>query len=200
MHRREMLKILGATAALPLVPKRADAAVRLGESIHRRLDAERAGGGGALRVLTPEQNDLVTTIAEMIIPETDTPGASATHVNEFVDLLLAEWYEDADKTRFLAGLDAIDHESRATYGRRFVELATPERELTLRALEGARDSSEGAGRAFGELKRLTVYGYFTSEIVQKNVLKTVIWPGRYDGCVSVVLHGSSGGSHGGLHQ
>ena len=192
MQRREMLKVIGAAAALPFVPKRADAAVRLAESVNRRLDAERNATGGrrALSVLSPEQNELVTTIAEMIIPETDTPGATSVHVNEFLDLLLAEWSSDEDRTRFLAGLDAIDHESRANYGKRFVELAEPDRVVTLHALDAMRDEREGAGRSFGELKRLTVYAYFTSEPVQKNVLKTVMWPGRYDGCVSVALQGS----------
>ena len=194
MQRREMLKVIGAAAALPFVPARADAAVRLAESVHRRLDAERAASGAryALRVLSAEQNELVTMIAEMIIPETDTPGATSVHVNEFLDLLLAEWSNDDDRAAFLAGLDAIDHEMRATYGKRFVELVEPERVLTLRALDGARDARDGAGHAFGELKRLTVYAYFTSEPVQKNVLKTVIWPGRYDGCASLALQGTGG--------
>ena len=194
MQRREMLKVIGAAAALPFVPRRADAAVRLAESVHRRLDAERAATGArhALRVLTPEQNELVTTIAEMIIPETDTPGATSVHVNEFVDLILVEWSNDEDRARFLAGLDAIDHETRATYGKRFVELAEPDRIVTLRALDAMRDARDGAGRTFGELKRLTVYAYFTSETIQKNVLKTVMWPGRYDGCVSVALQGAGG--------
>ena len=199
MLRREVLKVIGAAAALPFVPARADAAVRYAESLHRRLGVDRAAPGAALRVLSPEQNELVTTIAEMIIPETDSPGATAVRVNEFVDLLLAEWSSDADRTKFLAGLDAIDHESRASYGRRFVELGPAERALTVTALDGAREASDGAGFAFGHLKRLTVYGYFTSELVQKNVLKTNIWPGRYDGCVGVVLQGS-GSQGGGGHQ
>jgi hypothetical protein len=192
MQRREMLKVIGAAAALPFVPARADAAVRLAESVHRRLDAERAATGApyAFRVLSPEQNALVSMIAEMIIPETDTPGATSVHVNEFLDLLLAEWSSEEDRARFLAGLEAIDHETRATYGKPFVELAEPDRVVTLRALDAMRDARDGGGRAFGELKRLTVYAYFTSETVQKNVLKTVMWPGRYDGCVSVVLQGT----------
>jgi hypothetical protein len=60
----------------------------------------------------------------------------------------------------------------------------------LGALDAMRDAQDGAGRAFGEVKRLTVYGYFTAEPVQKNILKTEMWPGRYDGCVGVVLQGS----------
>ena len=194
MQRREMLKVIGAAAALPFVPARADAAVRLAESVHRRLDAERDASGAprVLRVLSPEQNELVTMLAEMIIPETDTPGATSVHVNEFLDMLLAEWSSDEDRAGFLAGLGAIDHEARATYDKRFVELAEPDRVVFLRALDAMRDSRDGAGRAFAELKRLTVYAYFTSETVQKNVLKTVMWPGRYDGCVSVALQGSGG--------
>ena len=190
MRRREVLKVLGAAAALPFVPTRADAAVRFAESVHRRLDADRALHASALRVLSAEQNELVTMIAEMVIPETDTPGATSAHINEFVDLLLAEWSSDEDRERFLKGLDAIDRECRATYGKRFVELAEPERVLMLGALDAMRDAQEGGGRAFGEVKRLTVYGYFTSEAVQKNILKTEMWPGRYDGCVGVVLQGS----------
>jgi hypothetical protein len=196
MRRRELLKVIGAAAALPFVPARADAAVRFAESVHRRRGAQRAAPGTALRVLSPEQNELVTMIAEMIIPETDTPGATSVRVNEFVDLLLAEWSSDGDRTRFVAGLDAIDHEARASYGRRFVELAAAERALTITALDGAREASDGAGFAFGHLKRLTVYGYFTSEVVQKNILKTNMWPGRYDGCVGIVLQGTSGSQGG----
>ncbi|HEY2376716.1 MAG TPA: gluconate 2-dehydrogenase subunit 3 family protein [Gemmatimonadaceae bacterium] len=192
MQRRELLKVIGAAAALPFIPSPASAAVRIAESVHRRLGPERPAPNAALRVLSSEQNELVTTIAEMILPETDTPGATTARVNEFVDLLLAEWSSDAERAKFLAGLDAIDHEARASYRRRFVELGPPERTLTLAALDGARESNEGAGYAFGHLKRLTVYGYFTSEIVQKNVLKTDIWPGRYDACASVVLQGTSG--------
>jgi hypothetical protein len=186
MHRREVLKIIGAAAAVPFIPARAEAAVRIAESIHRRIAAE----PGPLRVLSPEQNELVTTLAELIIPETDTPGATSVHVNEFLDLVLAEWSTDEDRERFLKGLDAIDRESRATYGKRFVDLSEPERTLTLRALDASRDSSEGPARAFGEVKRLTVYAYFTSEPVQQKVLKTQMWPGRYDGCVEVTLQGS----------
>src|SRR5690349_5639471 len=102
MHRRELLRVLGAAAAaLPFAPRRADAAVRYAEAVHERLAAQRASGNVALRVLSPEQNELVTTMAEMIIPETDTPGATAVHVNEFMDLLLAEWSSDDDRDHFL---------------------------------------------------------------------------------------------------
>jgi hypothetical protein len=39
-----------------------------------------------------------------------------------------------------------------------------------------------------------VHGYFTSERVQKEVLKTVIMPGRFDG--NAPMKRASGGPHG----
>src|SRR3954462_13571467 len=142
MQRREMLKVIGAAAALPFVPARADAAVRLAESVHRRLDAERAATDAPypFRVLSPEQNALVSMIAEMIIPETDTPGATSVHVTEFLDWVLAEWSNDEDRARFLAGLEAIDHQTGATYGKPWVELAESAPGVTLRALDAMRDA------------------------------------------------------------
>src|SRR5881628_3220928 len=44
------------------------------------------------RTLTPDQTELVATIAEHILPETDTPGARAVGVHRFTDAMLAEAY------------------------------------------------------------------------------------------------------------
>src|SRR5207245_6091517 len=54
----------------------------------------RGGGGGGRRsgALSSEQLELVATIAEHILPETDTPGARAVGVHEFIDAMLAEGY------------------------------------------------------------------------------------------------------------
>ena len=44
----------------------------------------------------------------MIIPETDTPGATSVKVPEFIDLILTEWASDDERAAFLAGLSDID--------------------------------------------------------------------------------------------
>ena len=38
----------------------------------------------------PRQNELVITLTELIIPQTDTPGAKAAKVNEYIDMVLAD--------------------------------------------------------------------------------------------------------------
>jgi len=99
MNRREVLRVLGASALLPALPGRS--AERLGAA-GRRIHARARSRG--LQVLDPHQSETVATIAELIIPTTDTPGARAAQVHRFIDLLLAEWAPDDDRKQFLDGL------------------------------------------------------------------------------------------------
>jgi len=51
---------------------------------------------------------MVETMSELIIPATDTPGAKGARVSEFIDLILSDWSDDADKKIFLDGLADVD--------------------------------------------------------------------------------------------
>src|SRR2546427_10954613 len=92
MNRRELLRVLGASALLPALPDRS--AERL-DAAGRRVHARARSRG--LQVLDPHQSETVATIAELIIPTTDTPGARAAQVHRFIDLLLAEWVTDDEQ-------------------------------------------------------------------------------------------------------
>ena len=177
MRRREALQYLGAAVALQFIPRNAQAAIKLGEQIHRRL------GDVPFRTLNPDQRKLVTQIAEMIIPETDTPGATSVKVPEFIDLILTEWATDEEKAAFLAGLADIDVQAAAMGSPRFVDLAEAKRGEFLTGLDAKRPATAGAAHAFERLKALTVYGYFTSEPVQVDILKTQMFFNGYDGNV-----------------
>ena len=97
MHRREALRLLASAAALPILSREA---FSMFQAVHEQLPEQ-----AVLRTLNPHQNATVTTISELIIPQTDTPGAKAARVNEFIDLILTEWYDDEEKSIFLTGLD-----------------------------------------------------------------------------------------------
>src|SRR6266576_6352712 len=111
MQRREVIRLLLGTAALPLLPREVFALLR---QVHNELPAT-----PALKTLNPHQDATVTTMAELIIPQTETPGAKAVRVNEFIDLILTEWYDDEDRTKFLAGLANLDTQSHALFGQEF---------------------------------------------------------------------------------
>jgi hypothetical protein len=172
MQRREVVRYLGAALALPFLPRSADAAIQLGERLHLRLEEEEV----PFRTLNAAQQTLVTEITEIIIPETDTPGATSVKVPQFVDLILTDWMSDDERAVFLSGLGAI-----AASG--FAALSPAQKKGLLTKLDAARADKSGAGHAFGRLKALTVYGYFTSKPVQRDILKTQMFFDGYHGNV-----------------
>src|SRR5437879_12120934 len=127
MQRREALRLLAATAALPILSRDAFSLFR---EVHQQL-AE----APALKTLNPHQNPTVTAISELIIPQTDTLGAKAVRVNEFIDLILTEWYEGDEKTRFLAGLGDVDLRSRDVFGKDFIGCSEKQQVQILSSLD-----------------------------------------------------------------
>ena len=75
MNRREVLRLLGGVAAMPmLAPLSPESLWELGRTLHTRI------GARASQSLDPHQLETVIRIAEMILPETDTPGAASVKV------------------------------------------------------------------------------------------------------------------------
>src|SRR5713101_7235065 len=89
MHRRQALRLLASAATLPLLSREA---FSLFQAVHEQMPEQ-----AVLKTLNPRQNATVTTIAELIFPQTDTPGAKAARVIEFIDLILTEWYDEEEK-------------------------------------------------------------------------------------------------------
>jgi len=182
MNRRDLLHLLGATAATgTLAGLPAQRLLAAGRRLHRRA---RRGG---LQVLDPHQSDTVATIAELILPTTDTPGARAARVHEFVDTLLAHWSPDDERARFLAGLADVDARARAAFGADFLGATEAQRVTLLTQLDAeaqARAATPDPRQQpfFRQMKFLTVFGYCTSEVGAKAELHYETIPGAYDGC------------------
>ena len=116
------------------------------------------------RLLDAHQNETVIALTELVIPATDTPGAKAARVNEYIDLMLHD--VDPDKGHgFLKGLGWLDGYAIRNYGSPFVALEQPEQTAILESLDGTDDPDLAVGaNFFARLKRLTVEGYYTSRI------------------------------------
>ena len=188
MHRRDVLQALSAGVALAGLratsPEQLWARAR---QVHDRLreDADRVP-----LVLTAHQDATVAAIAERIIPATDTPGAAAARVNEFVDILLAEWLDADDRDRFVRGLLLVDVRASDTYGGPFTDISEDQQNNLLSSLDAevaALRSAElsAEDHFFRRMKWFTLYGYYTSEIGTTEELAQVIIPGRYDPCAPV---------------
>jgi gluconate 2-dehydrogenase gamma chain len=190
MDRREFIAALGrCSAAVPALGLLSlPAQVALGRDVHARLDEAHRP-----RALGEHQFRMVSRLAELILPETDTPGATAAKVPQFIDVLLAASLMEKDKAHLLEGLEQIDAQSRATYGTEFVNAKEEDQVALMRALDVPRREHESADisgdgsaqQTFAHLKGLVIYGYFTSAVVMKDILRMPIIPGRYDGSVPV---------------
>jgi hypothetical protein len=170
IDRREALRraavLLGGAVSAPTV-----AGVLAGCEASRGV-----AGAWTPRALTTEQAELVATIAEHILPETDTPGARAVGVHRFIDVMLAEAYPARERQRFLAGLADVDARARRACGRPFLRCAATEQRTLLEELDREVPF-------FRTMKELTLVGYYTSEIGATRELRHAPVPGRFEGCV-----------------
>lgn len=145
------------------------------------------------QTLTSDQNELVTVVSELIIPETDTGGAKAARVNEFIDKMLTDWYSEEDKNRFLSGLAQLDARATEAEGKPFTDLATEQQVQLLEQLEAERvrwremvkagEADSSVPPFFETMRELTIAGYYTSEIGASQELRYEIIFSSYDGNV-----------------
>jgi hypothetical protein len=189
--RRETLRALGGIAALQFFGALgAEELVSVGQRAHALAARRRRGLLGAPpRALTPAQLEMVAQAAERILPRTDTPGATDAGVADFIDVMLADWYSAAERTRFTNGLAELDARSRKLAGSSgdFVHSTELQQIAVLEALDEELHNLRRSGAAgtnehwFAMLKHLTVWGYYTSRPGIVEELRVDLIPGRYDG-------------------
>jgi hypothetical protein len=191
MQRRDVLRIFAAGAVLPAFSPELLALFRQAQP----------PPGYKLRTLTPHLNETVIAMTEQIIPATDTPGAKAARVNEFIDVILTEWATPDERAHFLAGLEDTDKQSQKLFGKNFVDASSDQQLAQLRAIDDVALAGRVARAHHGNhveppdqqlkgdfwevFKRITVHGYYTSEIGFSQELKLQIIPGAQHGCQSV---------------
>lgn len=132
-------------------------------------------------LLTQNQTDLLANMAETIIPATDTPGAKALNVHQFVQKMVTDCYEPKAQETLRNGLDALDGMAQKSFNKSFNQGDTAQRTALLTQLE-----KDPAQKDFYSLvKNLTIRGYMSSEYVMTNLTHYQFVPGHYYGCVPV---------------
>lgn len=129
---------------------------------------------------------LLSDIADTILPRTSTPGARDADVAPFMTKIVDDCYSDAEQAIFHEGLAVFREQCLVRFGQNFAALTDEQRTGFLSELDQvARAYPRPTGSPvhyFVMIKQLTLFAYFTSEIVQTQVLRLVPVPGRYDGC------------------
>lgn len=186
MDRRKALKttglLAGATLALP-------SALSLLQSCQsqNRLDWEP-------EFFTTSEALLVRTLADTILPRTETPGALDVHVDVFLDRLMGRAYGPEGQAAMHQALEDFDAQCLKIYGNVFAELDPEGRSQVLQAAEASNGkfrmsvwgTAVGEERPIGfyrELKSTLLWAYFSSEKIGKEVLSYDPIPGAYKGCI-----------------
>jgi hypothetical protein len=147
-------------------------------------------GDGAL---DEAQMKLLTAIADTIIPETDTPGASAVGVPKQINGMMREWASAATRAELTGTIDAIGQLSK---GKDFADLAPTERVALLKPYDAEavkpgpppKEKPKGlsmmmgppaANPAYVRLKGLIINLYYASEMANEKELVFEPVPGKF---------------------
>ncbi len=181
MQRRELLRLLGGVPIIAgLAP---DELLALGRVTHHQL----AGEPSSLGFFTIHEMHTVAAAGERIIPATDTPGAMAAACHRFTERIVAHHYPAERQQRFRHGLIDLDQLAANQHGRLFIEADSTAQDAVLAAVEAAAYAARtgGADSFWRDLKQLTLFGYYTSEIGIEEELHTNRFPGRFDGAMPI---------------
>ncbi len=135
-----------------------------------------------------QQLAAVAAAADITIPRTDTPGAVDAGVPRFIELMVADWFNDDERARFIAGVDGLI----AQAGGDFAALERVEQLALLEALED--DASDAEWYGFGatlrvwdseapficQFKELTALGFVLSKTGCREFLRPNPM-GKFDG-------------------
>jgi hypothetical protein len=181
MDRREALKrtawIMGGVVSAPAI-----AAIMKGCKAEPGIDWKPT-------FLSKEQALMVTEVAEIIIPKTETPGAKEVGVPAFIDLVLKDCFSKEDQDRFLAGLQEFDAAAKQNFGSLFMDLEPARQQEHVKkihdaAIEVEKTTQPAPKRPFVlVMKELTMLGFFTSKAGATEVLQYDPVPGGYKSCV-----------------
>lgn len=142
------------------------------------------GGAWTPTVLSAEQLATVGTLAELIIPTTDTPGARAALVDRYIDGVLRTAAANT-RARFMDGLVWLDTRSHELFTASFRDATAPQQlELLTRLASTPSPEADTGVQFFTAMKAMTITGYYTTEIGLRQELgdSAVLMLPSYPGC------------------
>jgi hypothetical protein len=149
---------------------------------------------------------LLDEVAETIIPATNTPGAKAAKVGDFMKVFVTDCYTEVEQAAFTKGISSLQEACQKMHGKSFMDCDATQRKDLLLSLEkeakafnealskqkeAPKDDKKDEGKKeekasahyYTMMKQLTLFGFFTSKTGATESLRHVAVPGRYDGAL-----------------
>lgn len=111
------------------------------------------------KVFQPGEMKWVAILVDLIIPRTDTPGASDAQVPAYIDRALSK--NGALKDRFRLGIGRLNDRAKQDHGATFDDLPEARQVELLTEISAAPNTA--LGRFFRLVKDLTIDGYYSSK-------------------------------------
>ena len=146
--RRNLLKTAAAAVALPA----------RGQHPHGEASLVQIAKTYKPKVLTQGQMEWVARLADLIIPRSDTPGASDAGVPVYIDRALSR--NALVRARFLTGMAQLDTAAKKKLGSEFLKVDSSKQIELLTTISAEKSA---LGRFFKLAKDLTIEGYYTSK-------------------------------------
>lgn len=141
-------------------------------------------------VFSAEHKRFFDTIADIILPETDSPGAKEAKVGALIAVMLEDCYSAEDRNKILQSLQEIEELGSQSFNKPFTSLALDQQTQLIENLDKeaytlASEDRKNIHEGYRIIKELTLLGYFTSEPGATQALNYIMAPGRFDGCVDL---------------
>ena len=122
-----------------------------------------------------DQQALIADMADVILPQTTTPGAKEAGVGPFIVRVLEDCTSNQERDNFLHGLEKTNSLSQSSFGKTFRELSSAQQNEIMGKVAKQENSF------FQSLRELTIVGFFTSQLGATQVLEYMAVPGRFQG-------------------
>jgi len=172
MNRRSLLAGLAALIGASAVPDGAWA-----------QEAGAQDAAATERYFAPPLYAVLEEVCDIIIPETDTPGARAAGVPQVMDGLMRNWASAERRRQFEGLLLEIDTAARAAGGAGLMSLPKARRVEVVAAFDAAQMRQHD--HPYRRFKDLILTAYYLSEVGATQELRYELVPGSFQGGIPV---------------
>ena len=136
--------------------------------------------------VTPTQSQLLSLVADTIIPPSDIKGAADLSVQDFILVMVNDCMMPEQQQEFSKGLKDFNSYSKKTGGKAFAKLDPADREKVILAGMDVEDEDKLHIQKFLQTtKRFTIQGFMASEYMMTEVTQYSLIPGTYQGDVLI---------------
>lgn len=141
----------------------------------------------------PEQFSMVSDICDVLLPETDTPGAVSLGVPAFFDHMVGAVFPTEQKEGFRTSFGKLQNllDSKSDGGS-FAKLSSDAKQKLITDLDRQwhnDDSDSDEKAAYLSVRSQAISYYLGTEEVATNQLNYLPVPGQYEGCITLASVG-----------